>query len=393
MVGGAGAEPSVAWWRDERKRGVIAQVVVLALVVAAAAYLVYNMIQNQARLGVPLGLDFLDDVAGFPIGQVLVAYDLQSSNFRALIVGILNTLLVGAICVPLATLVGFVMGVLRLSGNKLISAIATVYVEVIRNVPLLVQILFWYNGVLQLLPNVKGSYGLLDAAFLNIRGLYLPRPVPAPGLTAAVVALIIGIVAAVFVARWAKRRQEATGQRFPKIWAAIGLIVGLPMLTSLAAGSPFTWDYPALAGFNFLGGVVLSPELTALSLGLSIYTSAFIAEIVRAGIQAVSHGQTEAAQALGLRPNWTLRLVIIPQAMRVIVPPLTSQYLNTIKNSTLAAFMGYPDLVSIFTSTVQNQTGRAVECIAITMLFYLTVSLAISAFMNWYNKRIALVER
>lgn len=386
-------EPTVAWWRDERKRGIVAQIVTLALVVLIAAYLIHNMVQNQAQLGVPLGLDFLDDVAGFPISESLIPYTLQSSNFDALIVGILNTLLVAVICIPLATIVGFFIGICRLSSNKLIAGLATVYIETLRNIPLLVQILFWYNGVLQVLPNVKQSHNVLDAIFLNIRGLYVPKPIAEPSALACFVALLIGIAAAIYVARWAKRRQDATGQQFPKLSIGFALIFGLPLLVSIILGSPITWDFAVLQGFNFQGGMVLSPELTALCLGLSIYTSSFIAENVRAGIQAISHGQTEAAGALGLRNSWTLRLVIIPQAMRIIVPPLTSQYLNIVKNSTLAAFMGYPDLVSIFTSTVQNQTGRAVECIAITMLFYLTVSLAISFFMNWYNKRIALVER
>jgi general L-amino acid transport system permease protein len=386
-------EPTVAWWRDERKRGIVAQIVTLALVVLIAGYLIHNMVQNQAQLGVPLGLDFLDDTAGFPISESLIPYTLQSSNFDALIVGILNTLLVAVICIPLATIVGFVVGVCRLSSNKLVAGLATVYIETLRNIPLLVQILFWYNGVLQVLPSVKLSHSLFDAIFLNIRGLYVPKPIAEPSALACLIALLIGIAAAIYVARWAKRRQDATGQQFPKLSVGFALIFGLPLLVSIILGSPITWNFAVLQGFNFQGGMVLSPELTALCLGLSIYTSSFIAENVRAGIQAISHGQTEAAGALGLRNSWTLRLVIIPQAMRIIVPPLTSQYLNIVKNSTLAAFMGYPDLVSIFTSTVQNQTGRAVECIAITMLFYLTVSLVISFFMNWYNKRIALVER
>jgi general L-amino acid transport system permease protein len=389
----AHTEPTVAWYRDERKRGIVAQIVVLALVIACGAYLIHNMILNQAQLGVPLGLDFLDDVAGFPISESLIPYTLQSSNFDALIVGILNTLLVAVICIPFATVVGFFIGVCRLSSNKLIAGMATVYIETLRNIPLLVQILFWYNGVLQVLPNVKQSHSLLESFFLNNRGLYVPKPVAEASALIGLIALVVGIAGAIFVAHWAKRRQDATGRQFPKFSVGLALIVGLPLLASLIFGNPFSWNFPELKGFNFQGGMVLSPELTALCLGLSIYHSSFIAENVRAGIQAVSHGQTEAAHALGLRSSWALRLVIIPQAMRIIVPPLTSQYLNVVKNSTLAAFMGYPDLVSVFTSTVQNQTGRAVECIAITMLFYLVVSLAISVFMNWYNKRIALVER
>lgn len=384
---------SVVWWRDERKRGLIAQATVLTLVVAGVGFLLTNMISNQARLGVPLGLDFLDDIAGFPISQSLIYYDLLSSNFDALVIGILNTLLIGAISIVLATTLGFLVGVMRLSSNALIAGLAAVYIEALRNIPLLVQILFWYNGVLQLLPSVKQSLTVADVVFVNIRGLYVPRPLAAPGTAAAVVGLLLGMAMAIVVARWAKRRQDTTGRPFPRIWAGLALIFALPLMAALVAGRPVAWDYPELQGFNFQGGLVLSPELMALWLGLSIYTAASIAEIVRAGIEAINRGQTEAALALGLRPSHALRLVIVPQAMRVIVPPLTSQFLNIVKNSTLAAFMGYPDLVAIFTSTVMNQTGRAVECIAITMLFYLTVSLAISIFMNWYNRRIALVER
>ena len=358
---GVADSAKVAWWRDERKRGLAAQIAVLGGFAMGFGYLIYNMIQNQAQLGVPLGLGFLENVAGFPVSQALIHFDLQSTNFDALIVGILNTLLVGAICIVLATILGFIVGVLRLSSNKLIAGLAAVYIETMRNIPLLVQLLFWYNGVLQLLPNVKQSVGFFDSIFLNIRGLYVPRPHATASAAIVEIAFVLGIVAAVAIYKWAQRRQMQTGQQFPSLSTGLAIVVGLPLLASVIFGRPFDWEVPALQGFNFQGGVVLSPELTALSVALSVYTAAFIAEIVRGGIQAISHGQTEASMALGLKRNWALRLVIIPQALRIIVPPLTSQFLNIVKNSTLAAFMGYPDLVSIFTSTVQNQTGRAVE--------------------------------
>jgi general L-amino acid transport system permease protein len=253
-------------------------------------------------------------------------------------------------------------------------------------------LLFWYIAITKMLPNVRQSIMMGPAVALNVRGLFVPKPIPGDGSWIILAALIVAVVAAVVIRRWAVQRQKATGQQFPAIWTGIGIIVVLPVLANLAAGSPVTWDPPVLKGFNFQGGLSLPPELVALVMGLSVYTSAYIAEIVRGGIIAVSHGQTEAALALGLKPSRNLRLVVIPQALRVITPPLTSQYLNIVKNSTLAGATGFPDLYAVI-GTSQNQTGRAVECVAILMVFYLVVSLLISIFMNWYNKRIALVER
>jgi general L-amino acid transport system permease protein len=381
-----------AWWRDERKRGIVAQVVTVALVVGVFWFLIANMIENQRRLGVPLSLDFLNGTAGFQVSFSLIPITLDSSILTVIKTGVINTLLASAISVVLATILGFFIGVLRLSTNWLIARIATVYIEIMRNIPLLVQLLFWYIAITKMLPNVRQSIMIGPEIALNVRGLFVPRPVPGDGSWIILAALIVAIVAAVAIRRWAADRQKATGRQFPSIWAGIAMIVVLPILANLAAGSPVTWEVPALKGFNFQGGVSLPPELVALVMGLSVYTSAYIAEIVRGGIVAISHGQTEAALALGLRPSWTLRLVVIPQALRVITPPLTSQYLNILKNSTLAGATGYPDLYAVI-GTSQNQTGRAVECVAILMVFYLVVSLLISLFMNWYNKRIALVER
>jgi general L-amino acid transport system permease protein len=382
-----------AFLNDVRIRGIILQVVVLVLLICFAAYIVHNTATNLARLGVASGLGFLENVAGFDISITLIDYRLTSTNFRVFIVGLLNTLLVSACGIVLATLVGFVIGVLRLSNNWLIARLATVYVETLRNVPLLLQIVFWYFGVLAALPSVRQSLSLGDIFYLNNRGLVFPSVVPEPGFMAIPLALLAGIVAAIGIYRWARRRQERTGQQFPAIRVALALIFGLPLAAAALTGFPLTWDLPELKGFNFTGGTRVLPEFVALLLALSLYTAAFIAEIVRSGIQAVSHGQTEAALALGLRPGTTTRLIVIPQALRVIVPPLTSQYLNLTKNSSLAVVIGYPDLVSVFSGTVLNQTGQAVEVIAITMAVYLTISLIISLFMNWYNRRVRLVER
>ena len=383
---------SVAWWRDERKRAIIWQLVVVALLLLAIAFIVNNMIINLRTLGVPLGFDFLDSTAGFAVSFSLIPVNLESQIGRLILTGMLNTLLASAIGIVVATLLGFLVGVMRLSRNFLISRIATIYVETLRNVPLLVQLLFWYVAISKLFPGVRQALNIGDLFFLSNRGIYAPSPVVADDFIFVLIALAVGVVCAGSITRWARRRQAATGQQFHSFWVGLAVIILLPLLVGLALGSPVTWQVPELKGFNFQGGMVLQPELAALVLGLSTYTAAFIAEIVRGGILAVSHGQTEAALALGLKQSWTLRLVVVPQALRVIVPPLTSQYLNVAKNSTLAGIIGYPDLYSII-GTAQNQTGRAVENVAILMVFFLSLSLLISLFMNWYNRRIALVER
>jgi general L-amino acid transport system permease protein len=380
-------------WRDPRVRSIVFQIVVALALILFAAFIVHNTTTNLAKRGIASGFEFLRNISGFPISQSLVHYELTSTYGRVFVVGLLNTLLVSVIGVVLATILGFVIGILRLSRNWLIGKLAAVYVETLRNIPLLVQCFFWYFGLITPLPGPRQSLSIADAFFVNARGIYTPGLVPEPGFAAVPIALLIGIVATVVVARWAKRRQLATGQQFPTGQVGLALIVGLPVLAALVTGLPWSWDYPELKGFNFAGGWWVQPEFLALLLALTMYTAAFIAEIVRAGILAVSHGQTEAAYALGLRPGTTTRLVIIPQALRVIVPPLTSQYLNLVKNSSLGVAIAYPDLVSVFAGTTLNQTGQAVECIAMTMGVYLIISLGISAFMNWYNRRIALVER
>jgi general L-amino acid transport system permease protein len=385
-------QETVLWWRDERKRGLLAQLVVGLLVVAFFWFLINNMVENQAKLGVPLSLSFLSDPAGFQLSFASLSVTLDSPISRILLVGALNTLLAAAVAIVIATVLGVVIGIMRLSTNWLIARISEVYIEAVRNVPLLLQLVFWYGGVLAALPKPKDALTIADVVFISIKGLVAPKPILQSDFWFIFATFIVGIIAAFLMRRWAKQRQVRTGQQFPIFWAGLGLVIGLPLLVSLALGMPVEWELPQKGTFNFTGGLSFQPEVVALILGLSVSHAAYIAEIVRGGIVAVSHGQTEAAYALGLRPRVNLRLVIIPQALRIIMPPMISQYLNIVKNSTLAGFIGYPDLFSVI-STSQNQTGRAVECVAILMLFYLTVSLSISLVMNWFNKRVALVER
>ena len=381
-------------WRNEFFRGIILQAVVAGALLVLALFIVHNTAVNLAKRGIASGFGFLENIAGFQPTFSLVPFDITTAtNGRIFLIGLVNTLVVSAIGVVLTTLLGFIIGIARLSPNFIISKLAAVYVDVVRNVPLLAQIIFWYFGVLSTLPNVRQSLSVLGTFYLNQRGLFMPAPVAQPGYWIVPLALVVAIVAAVVIHRWARRRQMLTGQQFPSLSVGFSLIVALPVLADIIFGSHVEWSLPELKGFNFQGGMSVLPEFVALLLALTIYTAAFIAENVRAGVQAVSHGQTEAARALGLRSSMTTRLVILPQALRVIVPPLTSQYLNLAKNSTLGVIIAYPDLVSVFAGTVQNQTGQAVECVAITMAVYLVISLLISAFMNWYNRKIALVER
>lgn len=374
-------------------RQVIYQVILLALVAFLAWEIVSNVAENLRRRNIASGFGFWDRTSGFDISQTLIEYSNTSTYGRAFWAGLANTLLVAALGIAFATVLGFIVGIARLSSNWLVARLATVYVEVIRNLPLLLQLMFWYFAVLKNLPGPRQSLALPAGASLNVRGLYLPAPLPQPGFGAVTLALLIGIVGSIAVHVWARRRQMQTGQRFPVFLTALGLIIGLPLVVFLLAGMPLAFEYPEFKGFNFQGGMVVQPEFIALLLGLSIYTASFIAEIVRAGILGVSKGQKEAARALGLTNGQMLRLVVIPQASRIIIPPLTSQYLNLTKNSSLAVAIGYPDFVSVFTGTVLNQTGQAVEVILLTMLVFLTLSLLTSAFMNWFNKRMALVER
>lgn len=381
------------FWRDPAKRALFFQAVLLLAVLGSIGAIVSNTLNNMQAMGISTGFGFLDDRAGFGIIQSLIEYTPNSSYGRTFVVGLLNTLLVSVLGVIAATVLGFLIGIARLSPNWLLARLASAYIETFRNIPLLLQIFFWYFAVLRALPSPRNSMSLGEAIFLNVRGLVIPEPMSQPNLIWTQVAVVVAIVISVVLIRWNRKRQEATGERVPAGWISLGLIVGLPLLAFLLSGRPLTWALPELQGFNFKGGITVIPEFMALWLALSIYTAAFIAEIVRSGIQAISHGQTEAARALSLSNGLTLRLVVIPQAMRVIIPPLTSQYLNLIKNSSLATAIGYPDLVAVFAGTTLNQTGQAVEVIMMTMAVYLTISLLVSMFMNWFNARVALVER
>jgi general L-amino acid transport system permease protein len=389
----ASERPKVSLLYNPRFRTIAYQTLLCGVIAFLAWSAINNAIENLRRAHIASGFEFWNYTSGFDISQTLIDYTSTSTYGRAFWVGLLNTLLVAALGVVLATIVGFIVGIARLSKNFLLSRIAGGYVELIRNLPLLLQLLFWYNAVLKALPELRESLVIPGGAFLNNRGLFLPEPTLQPGFGAVVVAFAVGIVGAIAFRVWARKRQEQTGQQAPVILVALGLIVGLPLIVFFFAGAPITLSYPEMGRFNIRGGLEVLPELAALLFGLVVYTGAFIAEVVRAGILAVSHGQTEAAYSLGLRPGPSLRLVVIPQAMRVIIPPLTNQYLNLTKNSSLAVFVGYPDLVQVFTGTVLNQTGQAVEVVAVTMAVYLSISLVTSMAMNWYNSRIALVER
>jgi general L-amino acid transport system permease protein len=374
-------------------RILLLQALVLGAIIGLGLYVIHNTLDNLARRGVATGFSYLGRPASFDIGETLIAYSPADSYGRALLVGLLNTLEIAVLGCVLATLLGLVIGIARLSRNWLVSRLAGGYVELIRNIPLLLQILFLYNVVLKSLPEMRGSVALPFGGILNKRGLFLPRPIFAPDFGAVVLAFAIGIIVAIGIYVWARRRQERTGEQIRVFWMVLAAIFGLPLLVFIVAGRPLSFGIPDMGRFNVRGGLEILPEFAALLLALSLYTAAFIAEVVRAGVLAVSAGQTEAAQALGLRSGTTLRLVVVPQAMRVIVPPLASQYLNLIKNSSLAVAIGYPDLFQVFAGTVLNITGQAVEVIAITMAVYLSISLVTSLLMNLYGRTTAIVER
>lgn len=379
-------------WSDPVLRSIVWQILIVGIVVALVWYLVSNTNHNLAARRIATGFGFLYRTASIPIGESLIPYNPTVNTYgHALLIGVLNTLKVAVVGIVLATVLGTLIGVGRLSKNWLLARLAAIYVETLRDLPVLLQLLFWY-GLLQSLPAPRQSLRIGNAVFLSNRGIKLPELIWAPGLTWAAVALVAGLIGTAAWSRAATRRQEATGVR-PRTWpVTVALLVALPVAVWAAFGAPFAWEKPELHGFNFTGGLTVTPEYAALVLGLAIYTAAYIAEIVRAGIQSVSLGQWEAAGALGVRHGVVLRKIVLPQALRVIIPPLTSQFLNLTKNSSLAVAIGFQDIVSIANTTL-NQTGQAIEGIAVIMAVYLTISLSISLLMNWYNARITLVER
>jgi general L-amino acid transport system permease protein len=385
--------PRAALLDDPKFRDIVYQILLCLLIALAAAAIVRNVTENLARNRITSGFGFLDQTAGFDISQTLIDYSVQTSTYgRAFWVGLLNTLLIAGLGIVLATVWGFVIGIARLSRNWLVANVARGYVELIRNIPLLLQLLFWYNAVLKALPEMRESI-VFGGAVLNNRGLFLPQPDFGPGTGLVALAFVIGIASALGLRLAAKRRLERTGQTIPVFGSSLALVIGLPVIAFLLAGAEVRLVHPELGRFNVRGGVEILPEFGALLFGLVVYTAAFIAEVVRAGLLSVSRGQTEAAAALGLRRRQILNLIVIPQAKRVIIPPLTNQYLNLTKNSSLAVAIGYPDFVQIFTGTVLNQTGQAVEVVVITLAVYLALSLTTSVAMNWYNARVAYVGR
>jgi general L-amino acid transport system permease protein len=379
---------------DPKLRGAVYQIVLLVVIALLAYAFVRNVADNLARNHITSGFGFLQSTAGFDISQTLIEYSISTSTYaRAFWVGLLNTLLVAGLGIVGATILGFIVGIARLSSNWLVARLAGAYVEIVRNVPLLLHLLFWYNAVLKALPDFRDSYLFPGGALINSRGLFLPKPAFQSDAMPIVIAIAIGLVAAVVWRFAARRHRERAGGRRPIVLPMLGLVIGVPVIAVAIFGLKVEWSVPELGRFNVRGGSEILPEFVALVIALSIYTAGFIAEVVRAGIMSVSRGQTEAAGALGLRRGQVLKLVVIPQAQRVIIPPLTNQYLNLTKNSTLAVAIGYPDLVQIFAGTVLNVTGQAVEVVTMTLAVYLAISLATSAVMNLYQSRVASVSR
>ncbi len=380
-------------WSEKKPRQLIIQIVAIIVVLSLLGFFVRNMLNNLELIGRDVSYGFLFTPSNYDINQHLIEYDSRSTHLRATVVGVINTALVAFFGILLATLIGFAAGVARLSSNFLVNRISYGFVEFSRNVPVLLWILLCHGVIVHNLPHPRQAVSAAGVFFLTNRGAYSPKPIFEPAFWGVLAALMIAIGGACCFYRFAKQKQELTGQRYPVYWTNVSVILALPLLAFWLLGFPIEFEFPVFERFNFKGGLVLSPEFLALTLALGVYTGAFIAEIVRAGILAVSYGQTEAAYALGIRPNLTMRLIILPQALRTIVPPLISQYLNLTKNSSLAIAVGYMDVVATIGGISLNQTGRALECMSIVLAVYLSISLSISAFMNWYNKRISLVER
>ena len=379
--------------RNEKFRSILYQVITIILVVLFFVYIAQNTAHNIEQRGIKTGFSFLNATAGFDITESPIPFTAQSTHLKVFEVGLLNTLIVSFWGIVFSTILGLIIGVWRLSSNWLINRIAAAYVEIFRNIPLLLQILFWYNVVLATLPSARESINLFDAIFINNRGFFMPEFLFEHGSWLIGVSIIVALIAIFFLTRWAKKHQEETGKQFPLISSSLVIFISLPLITYFLVGKPIVAVYPELHGFNFRGGKTFTPEFLALLFALSIYTATFIAEAVRSGIEAVPKGQKEAAISLGLTPYQQLRLVILPQAVRIAIPSIINQYLNLIKNSSLAAAIGYPELVTIFAGTSLNQTGQALEILFITMVTYLIISLFVSLILNWFNAKMKIKER
>ncbi len=386
------APEKIPFWLDPKKRAILFQFMTFCMVGLLAYYLISNTLTNLQRQNIATGFSFLHKESSFEIGESLIPYSAASSYGRALLVGALNTIKVAFIGVIITIILGTILGVARLSTNWLVSRLATLYIEVMQDIPILLQLFFWYAIFYETLPSPRQAISPVAGIFMCNRGVAFTIPEAHPAHYYMLLAFFAGCLIVYLIRRWARERQEKTGQFFPTFRVGLAIVFGLPFITWLGFGAPMEMDAPKLVGFNFEGGLTVSPEFIALLLGLVLYTAAFVAEVVRAGIQSVSKGQREAAMSIGLRPTLVLNLVILPQALRVIVPPLTSQMLNLTKNSSLAVAIGYPDFVSV-ANTTMNQTGQSIEGVALIMAVYLFFSLSTSVFMNWYNKRVALVER
>ena len=381
-------------FNSPQNRAILFQVLSLVVVVLCIFYFVNNMFDNVAKRGITTGFSFLGETAGFGISQSLIPYDDTSSTFLdVFIVGLLNTILVGVIGIVLASIIGLLVGVGRLSSNYLVAKLSLVYIETFRNIPILLQILFWYNVVLAALPSPRQSISYFDSIFINNRGLIIPDPIFESGSSFILVAFVLACISVVFLSKWAIKRHDLTGEEFPLVKVSLAIIVAAPLLVFFITGQPISADYPALKGFNFRGGITIIPELLALIFALSIYTATYIAEAVRAGIEAVPPGQKEAAKSLGLKDHVILRKVVLPQALRVIIPPVINQYLNLVKNSSLATAIGYPEVVTLFSGTTLNQVGQAIEIILMTMAVYLVFSIVISLLLNWVNAKMEIKGR
>jgi general L-amino acid transport system permease protein len=384
----------LSFLNNQKFRGIFFQLLTVLGLVAFLWYITTNMFHNIEQRGITTGFDFFSQPAGFGISESPIEYsDSKSTYLDAFYVGIINTLIVSGVGIFFASILGLIIGIARLSKNFIISKLALAYIEFFRNIPILLQILFWYNVVLAALPNPRKSLEIFENVFLNTRGLYVPKPVYESGFGLVIAAIILTIVGIYFLNKWANKRFDSTGKEFPVLITSIALLIAVPTITYFASGSPVSFDNPALKGFNFRGGMSYSPEFLALAFALSIYTATYIAEAIRSGIEAVARGQKEAAASLGLSSYQSLKMVVLPQAIRIAIPPIINQYLNLTKNSSLATAIGYPELVTVFAGTVLNQTGQAIEIILVTMAVYLTISLVISLILNIVNKKMEIKER